>query len=221
MENNTTQKQIRETIIKSLNWRYATKVFDSNKIVPDEDIHTVLESARLSPSSNGIEMWKFLVIENKDLRKKLQEVGYGQPKITEASHLVVITYRTDIEESMVLERLERTAKIQNQKIENLTGLRSMLESSLIKKKNNGTLEYWIKAQAYIPLGIMIETASLLGIDNGPMEGFQNDKVDEVLGLKEKNLKSVTMLALGYRGEDPASKRPKVRREFDEVVEFVK
>jgi len=96
----------------------------------------------------------------------------------------------------------------------------MLDGSVAQKIKDGSLECWVKAQAYIPLGIMIETAALLGIDGGPMEGFQPEKVDDILNLKEKNLKSVTMLALGYRGEDPASSRPKVRREFDEVVEFV-
>ncbi|MDP2789138.1 MAG: NAD(P)H-dependent oxidoreductase, partial [bacterium] len=202
------------------NWRYAVKVFDPNKKISAENLHTILESARLSPSSNGVEMWKFFVIENPEIRKRLREVGYDQPKITDASHLIVIAYRTDSAENLVKERLERTAKIQNKKIEELEGLKNMLESGLNKKIKNGTLESWVMSQAYIPLGIMIETASLLHIDNGPMEGFDPNKVDEILGLKEKNLKSVTMLALGYRDEDPASTRPKVRRPFDEVVEFV-
>lgn len=207
-------------ILKALNWRFATKIFDPNKKVSDEDMHTILESARLSPSSIGLEMWKFIVIENKEVRAKLREAGYNQPKITDASHLVVISYRTDVEENITKEMLERTAKIQNQKIEELDGLKKMAEGGIATKVALNTLEAWVKAQAYIPLGIMIETASLLKIDNGPMEGFQPDKIDEILGLKEKNLKSVTMLALGYRGEDPMAKLPKVRRDFDEVIEFI-
>lgn len=212
---------INEQILKALNWRYATKVFDKNKKVKEEDIHTILESARLSPSSSGIEMWKFFVVENEEIRKKLREASFDQPKVTDASHLVIITYRTDIEENMIKERLERTAKIQNQKVEELDGLKKMLLSGLNSKLEDGSLESWVKAQSYIPLGIMITTASLLGVDNGPMEGFQSERVDEILGLREKNLKSVTMLALGYRGNDPASLRPKVRRDFKEVIEFIK
>jgi nitroreductase len=207
-------------IINALNWRYATKVFDPSKKVSDEDLHTILESARLSPSSNGIEMWKFIVVENKELRLKLQEAAYGQAKVTEASHLVVITYRTDSALNSTKERIERTAKIQNQNPSELGGLKAMLDSAIIKKEADGSLESWIKSQTYIPLGIMIETASLLGIDNGPMEGFDPDKVDEILNLKDKNLKSITMLALGHRGEDPALARPKVRREFNDVIEFI-
>lgn len=211
---------MKEEIIKALNTRYATKIFDPNKKVSKDDIHTILESARLSPSSIGLEMWKFIVINNPEIRTRIREAGYGQPKITDASHLVLLTYRTDIMENISRERLERTAKIQNQDIKELGGLKQMIDNAIEQKTKDGTLESWAKMQSYIPLGIMIETASLLGIDNCPMEGFSTDKVDEILNLKEKNLKSATMLALGYRGEDPESKRMKVRRTFDEVIEFI-
>lgn len=216
MKNHT----INEEIIKALNWRYAVKVFNPEKNVSEDDLHTILESARLSPSANGSEMWKFIVVQNKEIRQKLREVGFDQPKITDASHLIVLTYRTDIEESLVKERIDRTAKIQNQDPKELDGLKNILENTVASKVKNGTLEAWVAHQAYIPLGIMLETAALLHVDAGPMEGFTPDKVDEILGLKEKNLRSITMLALGYRGEDPASARPKVRRAFNEVIEFV-
>jgi len=213
-------KITKEEILGALNWRYAVKVFDKNKKVSDEDLHTILESARLSPSSSGIEMWKFIVVENPEIRIRLREAGDNQPKITDASHLIVITYRTDSEENLTKERIERTAKIQNQDIQDLGGLKNTLEKAVKEKLLNGTLEAWVALQAYIPLGIMLQTASLLHVDAGPMEGFDPEKVDEILSLKKQNLKSVTMLALGYRGEDPAASRPKVRRDFTEVVEFV-
>lgn len=209
-------KEKGQEITNALNWRYATQVFDPSKKVSEEDIRTILESARLSPSPFGIEPWKFFIIKNPELRAKVGK----QPKMTEASHLILITYRTDVKENITKERLERTAKIQNQKIEELDGLKKSIEGTIAKKDSEGSLESWIRSQSYIPLGMMIETASLLGIDNGPMEGFDPAAVDELLGLKEKNLKSLTMLALGYRAEDPASLRPKVRREFDEVVEVL-
>ncbi len=211
---------IREKIIQALNWRYATKIFDPTKKISDEDLHTILESGRLSPSSSGIEMWKFIVVNDTETRAKLREVSFDQPKVTDASHIIVIAYRTDAETNMIKERLERTAKIQNQKVEDLGGLKGILDMALKYKLDTNTLEPWIASQAYIPLGMMTETASLLDIDNCAMEGFIPSKVDEVLGLKEKNLKSVTMLALGHRGDDGASTRPKVRRPFEEVVEFV-
>jgi nitroreductase len=213
-------KKNREQVLHALNWRYAVKIFDREKIVSEDDIHTILESARLSPSSSGLEMWKFFVIKNPEIRAKLREVSYDQPKITEASHLIVITYRTDIAENIGRERLERTARIQNQKIEELGSYKDYLDNTISGAIKNGNALEWSKAQSYIALGIMIETASLLGVDNGPMEGFMSEKVDEILGLASQNLKSATMLALGYRGNDPASTKPKVRREFNEVIEFI-
>ena len=214
------KEEISKKILESLNWRYATKIYDKTKEVSEEDLHTILESARLSPCSNGIEMWKFIVIENKEIREKIKDVSYGQPKVTDASHLIVVTYRTDAAEKALSERMDRTARIQNVDESSLGELKMIVEGAINSKINSGTLEAWVQSQTYIPLGIMIETAALLDIDGGPMEGFDPSKVDQILNLKEKNLKSITMFAVGYRGDDPASKRPKVRRSFDEVVEYI-
>ena len=211
---------MKDTIIKALTWRYAVQVFDKTKSINEEDLKAILESARLSPSSFGIEAWKFIVVQNKDIRAQLQEAGYGQAKITDAAALVIVAYRTDVRERISEELVERVAKVQNQDILNLNGLKKMVDDS-IAHRSDAELEGWIKAQSYIALGMMIETAALLGVDGGPMEGFSQDKVDEILGLKEKNLRSTSMLALGYRGEDSSASRKKVRRDFNEVVEFIK
>ena len=216
MNKNETIKKI----IESLNWRYAIKIFDSSKNVSDDDIHIILEAARLAPSSYGIEMWKFIAVKNDVLREKLKEAGYNQPQITDASILIVITQRTDAELNLTNELIDRISKIRKIDTDKLEGFKSMLKNSVTQKFENGTLDSWIKAQAYIPLGIMIETASLLDIDTCPMEGFQSEKVDEILQLKNKSLKSIAILAIGYRGDDPASNYQKVRRDFEEVVEFI-
>ena len=209
-----------EQIEKALNERYATKVFDKSKKISDSDLHTILESARLAPSSFGLEPWKFLVVNNEELRAKLQEVSWGQTKVTEASHLVVIAYRTDVVENICREKIERTAKTQNQNPNELGDLKNMIEGTIAKRAQDGTIMSWTMAQSYIPLGMMMETAALLGIDSCPMEGFLPDKVDEILGLKERNLKTATILPLGYRGDDPMAKYPKTSRGFNEVVEFI-
>ena len=208
----------KKEIIEALNKRYAVKTFDENKKVSDENLKTILESGRLSPSSLGLEPWKFIVVENKKLREKLRVASYNQTKVTDASHLIVIAYRTDTEK-LVAESLERTAKIQNKTKEELAPLQKMLEGSMNRPEE--IKKSWIKAQAYISLGIMIETASLLGIDTCPMEGFDGTQVDEILGLKEKNLSVATILAVGYRGDDPYAKLQKVRRAYNEVIEFLK
>lgn len=208
-----------ENILKALKWRYAVKIFDPAKKITKEELNTVLESGRLSPSSLGVEPWKFLVIENPELRAKLREASYGQPKVTDAAYLIVIARRTDVRENIARELIERTAAVQNVEHNQLSGLREMVEGG-IEQRTEEEVDSWIKSQTYIPLGMMVETAAMIGVDAGPMEGFNAAEVDKILGLKEKNLASTTMLALGHRGDDPAAKRPKVRRPFDEVVEFM-
>jgi len=202
----------KEKIIEALKRRYAVKTFEKTKKVSDGDLKTILESGRLAPSSLGIEPWKFFVVENEELRLKLRAASHDQTKVTDASHIIVITYRTDGKQ-LVSETIERTAKIRNQKMEPIkTRYESMMES--IPK-------LWLKAQSYIPLGIMVETASLLGIDNCPMEGFDATQVDEILGLSKQNLSVATILAIGYRGDDSYAKLAKVRKSYDEVVEIIK
>ncbi len=212
------KKEISEQLLSALNWRYATKIFDKRKKADEENIKTVLESGRLSPSSLGLEPWKFFLVKDESIRAKLFEAS-KQPKVTDASHLIVITYKTDYG-SLIKERLERTVKIQNQKMGELEDYKKFLEGAVKPQVDSGNIESWLRSQSYIALGMMTYTASLLNIDNCPMEGFNKDMVDEILGLKEKGLKSITMLALGYRGEDPASTKPKIRRDFDEVVEII-
>ena len=212
---------MQDSILKALKWRYATKAFDTTKKVSKDDQKTILEAARLAPSSLGIEAWKFIVVENEEVRKKLREAAYNQPQITDASFIVVTTYRTDVVENIAKEAIERTAKNLHVDEASLASFKQMLDGSIATQNSAGTLNAWVKAQAYIPLGIMLETAALLNIDACPMEGFDPAKFDEILGLKAKDLKSTSVLAVGYRSkDDPAALRPKTRREFGEVVEFV-
>ncbi|MFA9262098.1 MAG: NAD(P)H-dependent oxidoreductase [Undibacterium sp.] len=211
---------MQEQIVKALGWRYAVQNFDGTKKIGESELKTILESGRLAPSSFGLEPWQFIVVENDEVRQRIQTVSYGQPKVTEASHLIVIARRTDARENIVRERLERTAKIQNQDIASLDGFKQMLDG-VIASRDDAALDVWNSRQAYIALGMMMETASLLGVDNAAMEGFDPKGIDEILGLTEKNLTSTVLLALGYRGEDASADRPKVRRMFDEVVTFVK
>lgn len=205
-------------IIDALTWRRAFRSFDPTKKVSDENIKTILESANLSPSSYGFEAWKFIVVTNPEIRTQLRAAGYDQPKITDASHLVVITRRTDTE-NLSMELIARSAVSQNKNVEDLASFKQMADGAMAGKESGVTRDAWLSSQTYIALGIMIETASLLGVDNGPMEGFDPAKVNEILGLSAKNLSAVTMLALGYRNNaEPLT--PKVRRNYNDVVEFV-
>ena len=208
-----------QNIIDALNWRYAVKAFDPAKKVSDEDFRAILESGRLAPSSFGIESWKFIVVENPELRAKLRAVSYDQPKVTDAAHIVVIAGRTDVT-ALAGELVERTARIQGIDPSALDGLKGMVDGSIASMSAEKALSY-SREQTFIALGMMVETAALLGVDAGPMGGFDQAGVDALLGLTEKNLTACSMIAVGYRGDDESAKRPKVRRAFDEVVEFVR
>lgn len=210
---------IQNQIIEALKNRYATKIFDINKKVSDADLQIILESARLAPSSFGIEAWKFLVINNPEIRTQLRAAGYDQPKLTDASHLIVLARRTD-SENISNELIARTAANQGKTIDDLAGLKQMVDGSIAFKTGTNSFDSWTAAQTYIALGIMIEAAALMGIDSCPMEGFDAQKVDEILGLADKKLASVTILALGYRGDDAYAKLPKTRRNMDDVVEVI-
>lgn len=206
-------------IIKALEWRYAVKTFDATKKVSDENLKTILESGRLAPSSVGLEPWKFIVVNNPEIRTKLRAVGYDQTKFTDASHLIVVARRTDAEH-LSDELIARASKITGKTPEQLAGLKGMADGSVNGRPEGAVRDGWLAAQTYIPFTIMMQTAALLGIDAGPMEGFDPTQVNEILGLAAKNLAVVTILAIGYRGTDPYADSPKVRRSYDEVVEVI-
>lgn len=208
-----------QNIIDALNWRYAVKTFDPAKTVSDEDFRAILESGRLAPSSFGIESWKFVVVENPELRAKLRAVSYDQPKVTDAAHIVVIAGRTDVG-ALAGELVERTARIQGVDVVALDGLRNMVAGYVAALTPERALAY-AREQTFIPLGMMAETAALLGVDSCPMGGFDQAGVDALLGLAEQNLTACSMLAVGMRGNDPSAARPKVRRAFEDVVAFVR
>lgn len=210
--------EINQKIVDALTWRRAIRAFDPTKKLSNENLTTILTAANLTPSSYGLEPWKFIVVTDPEVRTKLRAAGYDQAQITEASHLIIITQRTDAD-TLVTELLTRTAHSQNKNVDELAGFKAMLEGAMTRFGSEEACNNWLARQTYIALGTMMETASLLGIDNGPMEGFNSTQVNEILGLTEKNLSSVTMLTLGYRVEE-SNLPPKVRREFTDTVEFV-
>lgn len=208
--------EMNKTITDALTWRRAVKVFDTNKKVSETDLATILEAGRLAPSSYGIEAWEFVVVTDPAARAKLREAAYGQAQVTDASHLVVVTRRTDTE-NIAPELIARTALIQGKTPAELDGFLKAVAGAVMGKPEGPARDSWIAAQTYIALGTMMSAASMLGIDNAAMEGFDRAKVDEILGLPAKHLASVTFMVLGYRGEDAYSQTPKVRRPIEEVV----
>lgn len=211
---------MKQQILDALNWRYATKKFDKDRKILPSDWDTLLESLRLSPSSYGVQPWKFVIVDNLETREKLKLAAWGQEQITSADKLVVLCSLNKFDEAAINKHLENTAKTKNVKLEDLTGYKQMLLG--LTKNSEPNLQSWMEKQVYIALGFLLETAALLQIDACPMEGFDKNKFNEILGLDQMGLTSVVVATLGFRSsEDVNANQAKVRYAADEVLVEVK
>lgn len=208
------------SIKEDLNWRYATKKFDPKKKIPKKDLDELLEALRMSPSSRGMQLWKFLVITDKKLREKLRQHAHGQPQITDASQLIVLCIRTDIDDKHVARYIKRIMEVRKVSHDSLKAYKeSMIKA--INSKTQEEREMSARHQIYIALGMLLAACAQKRIDACPMEGFDPEKFDQELDLKKKNLKSVVLCTVGYRSEDDDYiKKKKVRFEKKDVFEFI-
>ena len=200
-----------EILINQLNWRYATKQFDPAKKISAADWATLETALQLTPSSGGLQPWKFIVVTNPAVRAKLLPVSYGQAQITDASHLVVFTAKNNLSEADVDAHIRHISEVQGALIEALAPLRGMLVGGIVKAQDEAGRNAWARNQAFIALGNLLTSAALLGIDACPMEGFDHAQYDEILGLKAKGYSSAVIATLGYRlPTDKYASAPKVR-----------
>jgi nitroreductase len=205
-------------LLQSLEWRYATKAFDPDRKIPS-DLWGALEDALvLTASSGGLQPWAFVVVTDPSVRAKLAPASFGQRQITEASHLVVFAARTDLTAGDVEAHVTRTAEVRGVSAEKLAPFRDMLIGGLVNSKSAGERQAWASRQTNIALGNLLTSAALLGIDACPMEGFLPPQYDEILGLAQRGLTSVSLCALGYRSAaDPYASVPKVRFPKDRMI----
>jgi len=201
----------REQLLAQLNWRYATKQFDPKRKISAEDWATLQTALQLTPSSGGLQPWKFIVVTDPTVRVKLVPASYGQEKVSTASHLVVFAAKNNLGEADVDAHLNNVAKTQGVPIEALAPLRGMLVGGIVKSMDETARNAWARNQTYIALGNLLTSAALLGIDACPMEGFDRAQYDEILGLKAKGFASAVIATLGYRSTtDTYASAPKVR-----------
>jgi nitroreductase len=211
----------RETLLQQLNWRYATKQFDPEAKVSDQDWAALEESLVLTPSSYGLQPWKFVVVTDAELREKLVAASWGQRQVADASHLVVFAIKKNLGEKDIGAYLDRIANVRGVSRESLSGLREMLYASIINGMDEPARRNWAARQAYIALGNFLNSAALLGIDAAPMEGFEADKYDELLSLDKQGLTTVVIAAAGYRARsDKYANLPKVRFAREDVVTHI-
>jgi nitroreductase / dihydropteridine reductase len=210
-------------ILDSLNWRYATKSFDTNKKLTAEQVEFVKESMRLAPSSYGIQAWKLVEIKTPELRQAIKEIGWNQNQYVEASNLFAFCSYTDpVAQADVLVNTFVSAIIQQREVtaESLDGYKNMMINAVKNGNTTGNPEkssQWLDNQLYLALGQTMTACALAGIDTCAMEGFDITKVNQILGLDNLGLQVKSFLAVGYRSlEDKYATTKKVRNSIDKV-----
>lgn len=203
---------------KAMEFRHACKVFDDTKTISDEKMKFILEAGRKSPSSFGMEAWKFLVITNDDLKEKIKPFCWDQPQVTTCSHLVIIL--TNINSVKPESGLpEQKFKRREMPQEKLDFYLNLYATHLTKElSNDENVHQWTARQSYIAAANMMTAAAYIGIDSCPIEGFEKEKVEEVLGLDTTQYQLSMVLPFGYRINEQSTQQ---RLPFDEVVEFIK
>lgn len=209
------------SVLQQLQWRYAVKKFDLSKKIPDDVWNALEQSLVLTPSSFGLQPWKFFVVQNPEMRQTLLAHSWGQAQVVDASHLVVFAIKKDLNSADVDRYLDRMAEVQQTPVENLQKFGSVVKGFMEKPPYPLDINEWSTRQVYIALGQFMTSAAVLGIDTCPMEGFVPDKYDEVLGLPAQGYKAVVVCPAGYRSdEDHSAQRPKVRFKTEDVVKYI-
>jgi nitroreductase len=205
-------------VINHLNWRYATKSYDAAQKLDDEKLNHILEAIRLAPTSSGLQPFEVFVVKNPDLRAKIREVAWGQAQVTDASHLLVFAAWDNITPERIDAAFDYTNEVRGFVNEGWEAYRKQLHGIIAARTEQANFDAAAR-QAYIGLGIALVAAAEQGVDSTPMEGFDPAAVDQILGLKERHLRSVVILPVGYRKAegDWLVNLKKVRRPRDKFV----
>lgn len=218
MKTNTVSQ---DTLLNQLRWRYATKQFDPTRKISAEDWRTLEESLVLTPSSFGLQPWRFIVVTDQATKEKLVPVSWGQRQLADASHIVVFAIKKDLGANEVDRYLGRIAQVRGVSVESLNGFRDVLVGFLAQPADQFNSATWAAKQAYIALGNFLTSAALLGVDTCPLEGIEPPRYDEILGLAEQGYQTVVVAAAGYRATgDKYATLPKVRFAPEEVITHV-
>ncbi|SHJ07720.1 NAD(P)H-dependent oxidoreductase [Flavobacterium terrae] len=205
--------------IESQNWRYATKKFDASKKISDTDLEVLKEAIRLSSSSYGLQPYKVLIVENPELRAKLQPAAWGQSQIVDSSHLFVFANIINVGEKEIDTYLENIAETRGIPAENIAGYGDFMKSKITSLPED-VKNTWTAKQTYLALGNLLNAAAELKIDATPMEGFEPEKVNEILGLNALGLNATLIATVGYRHEEDANQHAKKVRKSKEEL-FIK
>ena len=208
-------------IIKALEWRYATKNFDNQAIIPDETIELLKHAFNLTASSYGLQPVKLLIVSNKSTLNELVPLSMNQKQVGQASHLCVFCVETNIDETYIRAFFDRVKSINNTPDEILNPFRTSVIKSF-KEKSDDAIFKWGAKQAYLAMGNMLTVCATQGIDACPMEGFDPLEYDRFFRLNEKGLRSVLTMPIGYRASDDMfAAMNKVRKPLEESIIEIK
>jgi nitroreductase len=206
-------------LVEHLKWRYATKQFDPSKKISTEVWTALEDSLVLTPSSYGVQPWKFLIVTSSELQEQLKPFSWNQSQVTDCSHYVVFTIQKNLTAEHVDRFIARTAEIRGGTVEAIAGYRNVIVNDVVYGARSFNVNEWATRQVYIALGNFMTSAALLGVDTCPMEGIEPVKYDNLLGLPAKGLATVVACAAGYRSEeDKYASLAKVRFSKSEVLE---
>ena len=204
-------------IIDHLSWRYATKNFDANRVVEGDKLEILYEAFNLTATSYGLQPIKLMVLENKELQYQLVKHSMNQEQIAQASHVLIFCIETNIDAEYIIDYFNRIKDIRNTPDKILDPFKDYLVEDF-SNQSQDNIEDWAIKQAYLAMGNILTVCAVEGIDSCPMEGFNPDRYDEILGLKKKGLKSVLLLPIGYRASDDMfADFKKVRKQVSESV----
>jgi nitroreductase len=199
------------SLIKALQWRYATKIFDKDKKIPTDIWNCIEDSLVLSPSSYGLQPWHFLVIRNMEIRSQLRPHSWNQSQITDCSHLVVLLNKRTISTADGDNLIAAMAAKRNVNIDTLEAYKQMIMKDLIDGPRNAQIQKWASNQVYIALGNLMTSAALLDVDTCAIEGFNPVEYDSILNLNHSDFQSCVVCACGYRSnQDKYASAAKVR-----------
>lgn len=211
-----------EKLLQAQNWRYATKKFDAQKKIDDVTWNAIEDSLVLTPSSYGLQPWKFFIVQNMEKRTELMAASWKQAQVVDCSHMVVFVIKEKLDEEHIDQYLKSIVDTRGVDPASLEGLKKMMLGDLVKGARSQVITEWAARQAYIALGNLMTTCALLGVDACPMEGIDPKKYDQILGLEGSGWKTVVACPIGYRAaDDKYSSMKKVRFSNSEVVKFIK
>ena len=213
---NSTAEKTTLSYLEALEWRYATKQFDPSKSIGETDLETLQQAIRLSASSYGLQPYSVLVISDTELREELRSACWNQTQITDASHVFVFACKKDFNQELIDSYLDLVSTTRNLPLESLEGYGDFMKSKLLQLPQESKTT-WASHQAYLAAGNLLSAAAELQIDTCPMEGFEKERVDAILNLKEKGLTTTLIVPVGYRStSDQTQFYKKVRRSSEEL-----